>query len=205
MTDAQRLSADLLRYHLQSYLDWAKYDDYVFPLDQFNGANIWLPNALTVQHPIRTAKDVSNYVARLGQVAPRMAEAVVEARQRAAKDLIPPRFILNLTIDQMRRFVSTPAAQNPFVTSLDERAATIKELAPADRAAAVAQAERIVRERVYPEWKTAIAYLESLVPRSAERAGPVAPRRGRRGVCIFPQELHDDRSHARSNPRDRPS
>src|SRR5688572_887985 len=171
LTDGQRLSADVLRYHLQSYLAWAKYDDYMFPLDQFNGANIWLPNTLTVTHPVRTPKDVSNYVARLGQVAPRMAEAIVEARQRAEKDLIPPRFILRLTIDQMRRFVSTPPAQNPFVTSLDERAATIKELAPADRAAAVAQAERIVRESVYPEWQKAIAYLESLVPRSAERAG----------------------------------
>jgi uncharacterized protein (DUF885 family) len=171
LTDAQRLSADVLRYHLQSYLDWARYDDYMFPLDQFNGANIWLPNTLTVSHPVRTARDVSNYVARLGQVAPRMAEAVVESQQRAAKDLIPPRFILHLTIDQMRRFVSTPPAQNPFVTSLDERAAAIKELAPADRAAAVAQAERIVRESVYPEWQKAIAYLESLVPRSADRAG----------------------------------
>ena len=171
LTDAQRLSADLLRYHLQSYLDWAKYDDYMFPLDQFNGANIWLPNTLTVTHPVRTSKDVSNYVARLGQVAPRMAEAVVESQQRAAKDLIPPRYILRLTIDQMRRFVSTPPAQNPFVTSLDERAAAIKDLSPADRAAAVAQAERIVRESVYPEWQKAIAYLESLVPRSADHAG----------------------------------
>jgi uncharacterized protein (DUF885 family) len=171
MSDAQRLSANVLRYHLQSYIDWAKYDDYMFPLDQFNGANIWLSNALTVTHPIRTAKDVSNYVARLAQVAPRMAEAVVESRQRAEKDLIPPRFILNLTINQMRRFVDTPPAKNPFVTSLDERAALIKELAPGDRAASAAQAERIVRESVYPEWNKAIAFLESLVPRSADRAG----------------------------------
>ena len=171
MTDAQRLSADVLQYHLQSYIDRAKYDDYVFPLDQFNGANIWLPNALTIQHPIRTAKDASNYVARLGQAGPRMAEAVVESRQRAGKDLIPPRFILNLTIAQMRRFVDTPPAQNPFVTSLDERAAAIEALAPDARAALVAQAERIVRESVYPEWNRAIAFLETLVPRSADRAG----------------------------------
>ncbi len=171
MTDAQRLSADVLHYHLQAYIDWAKYDDYVFPLDQFNGANIWLPNTLTVQHPIRTAKDASNYVVRLGQAGPRMAEAVVESRQRAEKDLIPPRFILNLTIDQMRRFVQTPPAQNPFVTSLDERAAAIKTLAPEARTALVTQAERIVRESVYPEWNKAIAFLETLVPRSADRAG----------------------------------
>jgi uncharacterized protein (DUF885 family) len=171
MTDAQRLSADVLRHHLQSYIDGAKYDDYVFPLDQFGGANIWLPNTLTVQHPIRTAKDVSNYVFRLDHVAPRMVEAVVESRRRAGKDLIPPRFILRLTIDQMRRFVATPPAQNPFVTSLDERAGAVKELTSADRATFVAEAERIVRESVYPEWNKAIAFLESLVPRSADRAG----------------------------------
>ena len=171
LTDSQRLSADVLRYHLQSYVDAAKYDDYLFPLDQFNGANIWLPNALTVQHPLRTPKDVSNYVARLGLVGPRMAEAVVESRRRADKDLIPPRFILNLTIEQMRRFAGTPPAENPFVTSLVERAAAIKELAPEDRVAFAAEAERAVRESVYPEWNRAIAFLESLVPRSADRAG----------------------------------
>ena len=171
MTDAQRLSADVLQHHLQSYVEAVKYDDYMFPLDQFGGANIWLPNALSVQHPIRTAKDISNYLARLRLVAPRMAEAVVESRRRADKDLIPPRFILRLTIDQMRRFVDTPPAQSPFVTSLDERAAAIKELAPADRAAFTAEAERLVRESVYPEWNKAVAFLEMLVPRSADRAG----------------------------------
>ena len=171
LTDAQRLSADVLRHHLQAYADGARYDDYVFPLDQFGGANIWLPNALSVQHPLRTPRDASNYVARLALVGPRMAEAVVESRRRAEKDLIPPRFILNLTIDQMRRFVATPPAQNPLVTALDERGAGIKELSNADLAAHLAQAERIVRESVYPEWNSAIAFLESLVPRSADRAG----------------------------------
>ena len=126
---------------------------------------------MSVQHAIRTPKDASNYVVRLGQVAPRMAESVVEARRRAAKDLIPPRFILNLTITQMRRFVETPVAQNPLVTSLGERASGVKELSAADRNALVSKAEGIVRDAVYPEWKAAIAFLESLVPRSADHAG----------------------------------
>jgi uncharacterized protein (DUF885 family) len=171
LTDAQRLSADLLRYQLQAYLDNQRLDHFSFPLDQTNGANIALVNALTVVHPIRAPKDASSYVVRLGQVAPRMAEAVGEARERAAKDLIPPRFILNQTISQMRRFVEVPAARNPLVTSLDERASAIKELAPADRAALVAKAERLVSDAVYPGWRSAIAFLESLLPRSADHAG----------------------------------
>ena len=171
LTETERLSADLLRYQLQAQLDLEKSEDYDFPLDQFGGANIDLVNALSVQHAIGTPRDASNYVVRLGQVAPRMAEAVVEARERAAKDLIPPRFILNLTITQMRRFVETPAAENPLVTSLNERASAVKALAPAERTALVSKAERIVSDAVYPEWKTAIAFLESLLPRSADHAG----------------------------------
>jgi uncharacterized protein (DUF885 family) len=171
MTDAQRLSADLLRYQLQSYLDWAKYDDYVFPLDQFSGANTGLVNALAVQHPLVTPPDATNYVIRLAQVAPRMAEALVESRQRAARDLIPPRFILVRTIDQMRTFIAMPPAQNPLVTSLNERGARIASLAASDRTALVSKAERIVWADVYPQWKEAIGYLESLLPRSADHAG----------------------------------
>jgi uncharacterized protein (DUF885 family) len=71
----------------------------------------------------------------------------------------------------MRRFIETPPAQNPLVTSLSERAAEVKELPADERAALVAKAERIVRDSVYPQWKLAIAFLESLLPRSADRAG----------------------------------
>ena len=35
----------------------------------------------------------------------------------------------------------------------------------------MAKAERVVSESVYPEWKAAIGYLESLLPRSSDNAG----------------------------------
>ena len=65
MTDAQRLSADVLRYHLQSYLDWAKYDDHVFPLDQFNGG--------------RTCRTTSRVSARSGRAWPRLSSSRASA------------------------------------------------------------------------------------------------------------------------------
>ena len=52
---------------------------------------------LTVSHPMITDKDAANYVARLGLVGTRMGEAVADARRLAAKDMIPPRFILLAT------------------------------------------------------------------------------------------------------------
>ena len=97
LTDTQRVSADLLRYQLQSWLDSEKYDHYEFPLDQFNGANIWLVNTLTVQHPLRTPqRRVELRRAAWRWSARGWPKLVEDAKQRAAKDLIPPRFILNL-------------------------------------------------------------------------------------------------------------
>ncbi|HET9468968.1 MAG TPA: DUF885 domain-containing protein [Vicinamibacterales bacterium] len=171
MTDVQRVSAELLKLQLEAYLEWDKYDDFAFPLDQFNGANVGLVSVITVTHPLRTPKDASNYVVRLGQVGQRMAETIVEAKRLASKDLIPPRFILDATIRQMRMFIEQPAASNPFVSTLNERAAAIDELPAAERAALVARAEQIVTKDVYPRWREAIALLESLLPRSSDHAG----------------------------------
>ena len=156
----------------------------MFPLDQFNGANIWLPNTLTVQHPIRTAKDASNYVARLGQVATAHGRGGRRRHGSApAKDLIPPRFILNLTIDQMRRFVATPPAQNPFVTSLDERAAAIKGArAGGPRRRSSRRPSASSARASIPNGTEAIAYPGIACATVGRSRRPVAPRRRRSGV-----------------------
>jgi uncharacterized protein (DUF885 family) len=171
MTDVQRVSADLLRHQLEAYLEWDRYDDFQFPFEQRGGANVGLVTTITVSHPLRTPRDASNYVTRLGQVGQRMSAAIADAKRLAAKDLIPPRFILDATIGQMRLFVEQPAASNPFVTTLSERTATIAGFPPAERAALVAKAERIVESDVRPRWREAIALLESLGPRSSDNAG----------------------------------
>jgi uncharacterized protein (DUF885 family) len=171
MTDVQRVSADLLRHQLEAYLQWDRYEDFQFPFDQHSGMNVGLVSVITVTHPLRTPKDASNYVTRLGQVGQRMSETIDDAKRLAAKDLIPPRFILDATTRQMRLFVDQPPASNPFVTTLSERTAAIAGFPPAERAALVGKAEQIVANDVYPRWKAAIALLESLMPRSSDNAG----------------------------------
>ena len=151
LSDAQRLSADVLRYHLQLVRRFGEIRRLRLPPRSVRRREHMAP-----EHAHRAAPhaDGEGCVALCRPAWPgRTAHGRGRRRalrQRAEKDLTLPRFILNLTIDQMRRFVETPPAQNPFVTSLDERAAAIKALAPEARAALVGQAERIVRERRIP-------------------------------------------------------
>ncbi len=169
-TDIQRISADLMQWQLDTVVREEPYLDYTFPLEQMNGANVNLIETLTVRHPLANEKDAANYVAALRQVSTRMEEATAESRALAAKNIIPPKFILNATIKQMQGFIDPSPAQNPFVATFATKmeAAKIPELR---REALRSEAERIVGVEVYPAWKHAISTLAAQLPRSTDDAG----------------------------------
>jgi uncharacterized protein (DUF885 family) len=152
-------------------VEGGQYDDFSFPLEQFAGANVNLPNALTIVHPLNTEKDAANYVARLGQVAARMDEAVAEALMLAQKQMVPPRFILAATIAQMEQFIATPAGQNPFVTAFNDRMTAASAISAATRDRLRAQAEEITARQVYPAWQRALAALRPLQASATDAAG----------------------------------
>jgi uncharacterized protein (DUF885 family) len=167
----QQISADLMQWQLQTVVEGEAFLDYSFPLEQNGGVNVSLPNTLTINHPLRNEQDAQNYIARLKLVKTRMEEATTEARRIAGRGMIPPRFILQATISQMRQFIGTPPAQNPFAATFDERMKAIKELPDTRREQLRVEAERIVAEQIDPAWREAITFLESLVPKSTDDAG----------------------------------
>lgn len=171
MSEADRISADLMQWQLNTIVEGDKYSDYYFPLEQFAGVNVTLPNTLTVNHPLNTEKDADHYIARLGQVSMRMDEAIADARTLVAKKMIPPRFIVRATITQMKQFIGTSPAMNPFVTSFDQRLAASKAVSDAKRAELRAQAEKIVAAQIYPAWKRGLALLQPLVGKTTDDAG----------------------------------
>jgi uncharacterized protein (DUF885 family) len=160
-----------MEWQLDVIVQGEPFRDLSYPLEQFAGANIGLVNTLTVRHAIRTEKDAENYLARLALVGPRMNEAIAEARRVAARGTIPPRFIVAATIAQLQQFVGGPAAQNPLVTSLDDRLRTGKVVSDARRAELKAQAEKIVAAQVYPAWRTGLSLLQEQVALSTDEAG----------------------------------
>ncbi len=163
LTPTQRISADLMQWQLDTVVREEPYLDYTFPLEQMNGANVNLIESLTVRHPLANEKDAENYVAALRQVSSRMEEANAEARALAAKNIIPPKFILNATIKQMQGFVDPSPGQNPFVAIFAQKMEAAKIPEPR-REALRSEAEKIVSAEVYPVWKNAIATLQSQLP-----------------------------------------
>jgi uncharacterized protein (DUF885 family) len=171
LTETQRVSADLMRWQLETMTGEEPYLDYSFPLQQMNGANINLVEMLTVRHPLATEKDAENYVAALGQVAARMDEAIAESRRLASKNIIPPRFILQATIKQMQSFAAPDPVENPFVSTFVQKADSINFTSAARRGALRLEAEKIVGTQIYPAWKRGITLLQSQLASSTDDAG----------------------------------
>ena len=171
MSGTERVSADVMQWQLQIIAEGEPFGDYDFSLDQFDGANVRLANLMTVVHPVRTENDAQNYLIRLRVIDDRLAEAIERAARGASRGILPPRFILQSTISQMRQFVSAPAAQNPLVATFAERMGGVKELTAEQRQQMRDEAARIVDTEIYPVWRKALALLESQLPKATDNAG----------------------------------
>ena len=171
-TPTQQLAGELLKWQLDTLLTGEPYLDYIgLPLNQFDGANVGLPNALTVVHPVQDARDADNYVARLQLVDDRLREATVDAAGRAERGIVMPAFILRTTIAQMQQFIATPPADNPLVTTLAGKTDALGDLTPEQRSGLLQRAEATVADEIYPAWAAAIDELNRQLPLAKDEAG----------------------------------
>jgi uncharacterized protein (DUF885 family) len=160
LSEAQRTSAAMLAWQLEDHVRYEPFADYAFVFQQFRGLQVQLVNFLSQTHPIRNARDVENYLARLKLVAAQIDEGIAQARDRATRGIVPPRFIIESTLAQLDRFLVDAPRQNVLVASLDERAAKVKSISTETRAHAVAEAEKIVTAEIIPAFRRIQAMLE---------------------------------------------
>ena len=171
LSPVQRASAASIEWQLQDTIRMAAVEDRRYVFEQFGGLHVSLVNFLSQTHPIRNSRDVDNYLARLEQVAPILDQGVTEARARAAKGAIPPRFIVQATLDGIDRFLEPAPADNILVSSLEERARSAKDLSAERRAAARTAAEKIVRDEILPAFRRIRAMLAEQLQVATDEAG----------------------------------
>lgn len=175
MTETQRVSAEVMTWQLETVVAEEPFWDFVFPLEQMNGWNVSAVEWFTVARPLAKPRDAENYLAALAQVSDRMEEAIAVSRRLESKNVVPPRFIIEATIKQIRNFLDPSPGQNPFVTAFADKIASLSQgvdaIPAAQRERLCAQAEKIVGGQIYPSWKKAMAVLQSQLARSTDDAG----------------------------------
>lgn len=81
------------------------FEDHQFAVNQMRGLQVRSVNQLSVAHPLRRARDLQSWLSRLAQLTERWDEAVALTRSAAARGILPPRFILERSRDQIAQLV----------------------------------------------------------------------------------------------------
>lgn len=167
----QRISADIIAWSLQGVVDAEPFADFNFVFNQFGGLQVNLVNFLSQTHPIRNKRDIENYLVRLDLVAAQVDEGIAQAKDAATRGFLMPDFITKSALGQFERFLGDAPAKNVLVASLDERAAKLKDVTAAERAAFVSAAEKTVATAIIPAFQRAQALLQAQLPLTKSDAG----------------------------------
>ena len=137
-----------------------------YVLSQLTGAYQSVPDFMDNQHPIEGKADADAYLARMEAFGRIMDQEAEVARHDAALGVVPPDFVIDKALVQMRAFRDQPADRSPLVASLERRAK--EKGVPGDWAG---QASKLFDETVRPAMERQIALLEGWRPAAVHDAG----------------------------------
>ncbi|WP_456405014.1 DUF885 domain-containing protein [Thiolapillus sp.] len=158
----QRLSYDVLDTYLTTSVAGDKYRYHNYPVNQMFGVQSQSPTFMATIHPLTSAEDAEFYVQRLSLFREKFDQVLEGLRLRESKAILPPRFVVEKVLSEMRGFIDKKPRENILFTSFAKRLDKVDGLSEGAQARLLEGAEKQIRETVYPAYQNLIAYFEAL-------------------------------------------
>ncbi len=168
---SQRLSTRVLEWFLQRQVEGAEFQFYNYPVNQLFGVQNQFPGFMANTHRLLAPRDCGYYLDRLHALPRKFDQTLEGLRLREQMGIIPPRFVVEEVLKEMRDFIAQPPAANILATSFKTRAAKIGSLSEQQRADYQRQVEIAVNSTVYPAYQKLIDYFQNLLPKTTTDDG----------------------------------
>lgn len=142
-----------------------------YVVTQLDGGFVNIPDFLDSQHAITDKTLAEAYVARLDGFATMLDQETARITADAGAGVIPPDFILDGALKQLKGFAAQKPAATILVASLARRVKGLADLDAAGQAALVKSAEAIVKDKVLPAYGRQIEALSAIRPKAVHDAG----------------------------------
>ena len=136
-----------------------------YAVSQLTGSYQSVPNFLATQHTIETKADADAYLARLAAFGDVMDQETERVRRDVALGVIPPDFVVDRTLTQMKALFVAPE-MSTLVTSVADRA--YKKNIAGDYAG---QASKIYSDKVAPALSRQMDLMREIRPKAVHDAG----------------------------------
>lgn len=176
LSSSDQLSYDIALWNYDRELagrkySWAAANGQAYPVNQAFGVQKTLANFLLSQHQIRNTKLAYRYVDRLGAMADVLDALNVDLARQAKLGVVPPDFVIDDTVEQMRALIELPPEQNVLVTNLASKIARLHDYNAGEMQDLVNAAADVVRNRVYPAYRRLIARMQVIRALAGHDAG----------------------------------
>jgi uncharacterized protein (DUF885 family) len=111
--EQEKLNQQLMVRNLKERLEGIEMKTYEMPVDQFNGVHLQLAEFVAVI-PFESTKHYEDYLARLHKIPQLLADTVEVMKQGEKDKLLPPRFLLEKTVDQCKSIAEPAGEANAF-------------------------------------------------------------------------------------------
>lgn len=170
-TESQRLSTAVLEWFLAVQVEGEKFQWHDYPVNQLFGVQSQFPSFMASSHRVLGVRDCEYYTDRLAAVPLHFDQLLAGLKIREEKKIIPPRFVVEKVLKEMRAFVAQPPAENILATSFKTRTVKIDKLTNEQRADFQQRVEAEIRHDVYPAYQKLIDYFTALLPKTTTEDG----------------------------------
>ncbi|MCP4542195.1 MAG: DUF885 family protein [Chloroflexi bacterium] len=161
MTPDQQLSVDVYTWYLDDRVRGHEfvYNDY--PLNPIitSAHNEWV-HFFTQLHPVTNLQDAEDYVARLSQIDTKCEQLLEGIRLREEAGVIPPRFVIQWTLGDLRRLARRSARSTPFYVTFAEKVNDLEGVSDTEKQTLMEDAEAVIDQSVIPAFGTVLDYFE---------------------------------------------
>ncbi|WP_374563878.1 DUF885 family protein [Ideonella sp.] len=170
-TEEQRLSTRVLTWFIESQLEGERFQLHNYPVNQLFGVQSQTPDFLINQHRIDDRRGADDYLARLGEIGRKFAQVQEGLVLREQKGIVPPRFVIERVLAEMRGFAGKPAAENPLCVNFTTKVDALADVTAADKPALKARCPDVVDRVVRPAYQALITFFEGQLTRATTDDG----------------------------------
>ncbi len=156
------LSTDIMDWFLDNIARSEQFRFHNYPLNQMFGVQSQLPNFMMTMHPLVNRWEARNYIKRLNKFGVKFEQVREGLQLREEKGIIPPRFVIQRVLAEMREFTGQPATDNPLYTVFQDKLDKLEKISPAQREKLLRATAEAIEQTVYPAYHQFIAYFATL-------------------------------------------
>jgi uncharacterized protein (DUF885 family) len=170
-TPDQQLSTRVLAWYMQDQVDGERFRFHDYPVNQMEGVPSQTVDFLINQHQIQDRRGAEDFIARLGEVPRKFAQLKRQLELREERGIVPPRFVLERVLTEMRAFEARYVRDNPLYVHCAERVAALPDARDDERNNFLAWCADAVENRVRPAFRELIGYLDDQLQRATTDDG----------------------------------